>query len=89
MQQFKPFRRYRDVHLGNARDVATGPVKAADEADIDRVGTRLKDDCSRSPPLPQALPELTSPRSHSRDAEQDQPPVLAAARSHFGPIETR
>jgi hypothetical protein len=37
-QQFQPFRRYLDIQLGDAGYVAARPVKAGDEAELDRVG---------------------------------------------------
>ena len=36
MQQLQPLRRYLHVRIGHARDVAAGPIKAGDEAELDR-----------------------------------------------------
>ena len=44
VQQFQPLRRYLHVQLGHARDVAARPVKAGDEAELDRVAARFEDD---------------------------------------------
>jgi hypothetical protein len=38
VQQFQPFRRYLDIQLGDAGYVAARPVKAGDEAELNRVG---------------------------------------------------
>ena len=44
VQQFQPLRRYLHVQLGHARDVAARPVKAGDEAELDRVAAHFEDD---------------------------------------------
>ena len=44
MQQFQPFRRCLHSQLGHARDVAARPIKAGDEAKLDRVAAHFKDD---------------------------------------------
>jgi hypothetical protein len=44
VQQFQPLRRYLHVCLGHTRDVAARTVKAGDEAEPDRVGSRFEDD---------------------------------------------
>src|SRR6516165_9827977 len=44
MQQFQPLRDYLPVQLSYAGDVAARPVKTGDEAELDRVAARFKDD---------------------------------------------
>jgi hypothetical protein len=46
-EQFQPLRRYPQVQVGHAGDVAARPVQARHEAKLDRVAGRLEDDRNR------------------------------------------